>query len=79
MKRPRTSNQVKDRYNRKAYDDLRIRLPKGQKAYIQAAAKEVQESVNLYTQKALLQRIGMDDWPVLDSAQEDPADHGTVK
>ena len=65
MAKTKTSSKVKDRYNRKAYDDLRVRLPKGQKATIQSAADGAQESVNQFTQKALLQRMHLDDWPVL--------------
>lgn len=76
--RGKKSTQYKNRYNAKAYDSLRIIVPKGQKATVKAAAEGVQESVNLYTQKALLQRIGVNDWPALDAAQEDPADHGAA-
>ena len=65
MAKVKTSSKVKDRYNKKVYDDLRVRLPKGQKATIQSAADGAQESVNQFTQKALLQRMELDDWPVL--------------
>ena len=70
MARTRTSTTVKDRYNRKAYDDLRIRIPKGQKAVVQRAAEKVGETVNAYTQTALLQRMGLEDWPPIDEAEE---------
>ena len=59
----KTSSAVKNRYNAKAYDQLPIRIPKGQKATVEAHAREVGESVNLYTQKALLSRMGLTDWP----------------
>lgn len=59
----KTSSAVKDRYNAKAYDEMKIRVPKGQKATVEAAAKEAGESVNQYTQKALLARMGLDAWP----------------
>lgn len=62
----KTSSTVKNRYNAKAYDQLPIRIPKGQKATVQAAAEEVGESVNEYTQKALLARMGLEIWPELD-------------
>ena len=42
----KTSNAVKDRWNAKSYDDLRIRIPKGRKADVEAYAKEHGESVN---------------------------------
>ena len=44
-------------------DELKIRLPQGQKATVQAAAMQVGESVNQYTQRALLARMGLADWP----------------
>lgn len=47
-------------------DELKIRLPQGQKATVQAAATQVGESVNQYTQKALLARMGLADWPKIE-------------
>lgn len=47
------------------YDRIELTVPKGQKATIQSAADGAQESVNQFTQKALLQRMHLDDWPVL--------------
>ena len=49
-------------YNESAYDRLAITIPKGQKATIQAAAEAEGESVNQYTNKALLARLGLKDW-----------------
>ena len=40
-------------------------VPKGQKATVERAAQAAGESVNLYTQKALLSRMGLDSWPEL--------------
>lgn len=59
----KTSSKVKDRYNAKAYDEMKIRVPKGRKATIEAAASSAGESVNQYTQKALLARMGLTEWP----------------
>lgn len=59
----KTSSKVKDRYNAKAYDEMKIRVPKGQKATVEAAAQEAGESVNQYTQNALLARMGLEAWP----------------
>ncbi len=42
----RPTNAVKDRWNAKAYDDLRIRIPKGRRNDVEAFAKEHAESVN---------------------------------
>ena len=45
------------------YDEIKVRVPKGQKATIQAAAEREGESVNGYTNKALLARSGLRAWP----------------
>lgn len=58
------TNAVKDRWNSRNYDDIRIRVPKGQKETIERAAKEAGESINGYTAKALLMRMGLEEWPV---------------
>ena len=60
----KTSTASKRAYNEKAYDRLAITVPKGQKATIEAAASSAGESVNQYTQKALLARMGLTEWPV---------------
>ena len=64
---PASKAQIKatNKYNASNYDNLRIVIPKGQKATVEAAAKEAGESINLYTQKALLSRIGLSEWPVI--------------
>ena len=67
----RTSSAVKQRYNEKAYDRLAITIPKGQKATVQAAAEQEGESINGYTNKALLARMGLTAWP---EAKEGGAD-----
>ncbi len=51
-------------------DRLSFTVPKGQKATVQAAAEGAGESVNEYTQKALLARMGLSEWPQLDGKQE---------
>jgi len=51
------------RYDDKAYDKFLVRVPKGQKAAIQAAAEQVGESVNGYVNKAVLARMGLEEWP----------------
>ncbi len=42
----KTSSKVKDRYNAKAYDEIKIRVPKGRKTTVEALANERGESVN---------------------------------
>lgn len=53
----------KQAFNEKAYDRLAITIPKGQKATVQAAAEREGESINGYTNKALLARMGLTAWP----------------
>ena len=62
-----------NKYIKNNYDSLRIVVPKGQKAVVEAAAKEAGESVNMYTQKALLARMGLESWP---ESKEDDKDDG---
>ena len=62
---PATKAQQKavNKYMKNNYDNLRIVVPKGQKATVEAAAKAAGESINQYTQKALLMRMGLAEWP----------------
>ena len=59
----KASTRAKNKYNSNNYDSLRIVVPKGQKATVEAAATDAGESVNMYTQKALLARMGLEAWP----------------
>ncbi len=59
----KASTRAKNKYNSNNYDSLRIVVPKGQKSTVEHAAQAVGESVNLYTQRALLARMGLQDWP----------------
>ena len=62
-KKGTAATRAKNKYNANNYDSLRIIVPKGQKATVEAAATDAGESVNLYTQKALLARMGLSAWP----------------
>lgn len=53
-------------------DRMSYTLPKGQKITVQAAAAAAGESVNEYTQRALLARMGLKEWP--DKAGESSTD-----
>lgn len=44
----KTSVEVKERYNKKVYEDIRLRVKKGQKEIIQARASELEKSINGY-------------------------------
>lgn len=58
------TNAVKDRWNAKAYDDLRVRIPKGRRADVEAYAKAQGESVNGLINRFLRDALGMTeaDW-----------------
>ena len=56
----KTSNAVKDRYNAKNYDDLRVRVPKGMKEAIQAHAEANGETVNGFINRLITEAIGAD-------------------
>ena len=40
------TNAVKDRWNAKNYDDLRVRIPKGRKAAVEALAAQKGTTIN---------------------------------
>lgn len=69
-KNSRAKIAANNRYTAKAYDRIQLVVPKGQKATIEAAAQEVGESVNQYTQKALLARMGLKTWPEIADQEE---------
>lgn len=49
----RTSSAVKDRYNAKAYDEIKVRVNKGRKAEIQSYVEARGESVNGFINRAI--------------------------
>lgn len=53
------SNAVKDRWNSKTYDDLRVRIPKGRKADLEAHVKGQGLSINGVVNQLLRQYLGM--------------------
>ena len=67
---PKKQTEWSRNYNEKAYDRLAITVPKGQKAVIEAAANAAGESVNLYTQRALLDRMGLESWLTIDEKEQ---------
>ena len=56
----KTSNAVKDRYNAMAYDDIRLRVPKGEKDRIQAFAEARGETVNGFINRLIAEAMGVD-------------------
>ena len=57
MSKPTTA--VKDRWNAKAYDDLRVRIPKGRKTEVEAYALAHGGSVNGLINAFLRDSLGM--------------------
>lgn len=53
----KTSSAVKDRYNNKAYDNVRLRLYKGQKEFLQSHAAEHRESLNAWINRAIKKQL----------------------
>ena len=49
----KTSSAVKDKWNLKAYDEIKVRVPKGQKEAIQAHAEARSESLNGFINRAI--------------------------
>lgn len=56
----KTSSAVKDRYNAKAYDEIKVRVMKGQKELVQAHAESQGESVNAFINRAIGNQIERD-------------------
>ena len=63
MAKTKTSAAVKNRYAAKAYDRMTLIVPKGQKATVEAFAREHGVSINGVTNKALLAYMGLEAWP----------------
>ena len=55
----KTSAAVKNRYAAKAYDSLRIIVPKGRKATVEAFAREQGDSVNGLVNGLLRDKMGL--------------------
>ena len=56
----RTSSAVKDRYNAKAYDEIKVRVSKGKKDTIQAHAEAQGQSVNAYINAAIDEKMAQE-------------------
>lgn len=51
-------------------DELKIRVPGGQKVTIEAAAAAAGVSVNRFVRDAVLARMGLSDWPAQDKDEQ---------
>lgn len=56
----KTSSASKDKYNAKAYDEIKVRVFKGEKATIQDHAAAQGESVNGFIQRAIKNQMEAD-------------------
>ena len=56
----KTSSTVKDRYNAKAYDEIKVRVSKGRKAEIQSHAEARGQSVNGFINSAIDEKMERD-------------------
>lgn len=56
-------NKAVQRYNKKTYDDLRIRVKKGEAEKIKQHAKKQGESLNAFANRAILETINRDNNP----------------
>ena len=53
----KSSTKAKNKYNANNYDSLRIVVPKGEKAIIQAFASSKGESLNAFVKRAIKEAI----------------------
>ena len=56
----KTSSAVKDRYNAKAYDEIKVRVPKGQKEKLSSYAEARGESLNGFIKRAIEETLKRD-------------------
>ena len=56
----KTSSAVKDRYNAKAYDEIKVRVDKGRKAEIKAHVEAHGQSVNGFINDAIDEKMERD-------------------
>ena len=59
----KTSSKVKDRYNAKAYDEIKVRVFKGDKEKVKAHAESRGESLNGFINRAINEAIERDTHP----------------
>ena len=57
----KASTAAKDKYNAKSYDDLRVRVPKGQQEAIQAFAEQNGESLNGFINRLIREAMGAEE------------------
>ena len=68
----KTSAAVKNRYASKAYDSLRIIVPKGRKSTVEAHVSGNGESINGYVNRLIREDIGLSDEEWKRPTDDDP-------
>lgn len=71
MATTKAQQKAVNKYIKGNYDRINLTIPKGQKSTVQAAAEREGESINGYTNKALLARMGLTDWPEAKEGETD--------
>ncbi len=72
----KTSSAVKDRWNKKTYDQVAFRVPKGRKETLEQRAQETGESVNGYLNRLIRDDLGLSEaqWKTREAdSNKDPA------
>ena len=64
------SNQYKMDYSKEHFARIEIAIPKASKPILDAVAKAAGEKTAEYIKRAVLMRMGVQDWPVQDDKQE---------
>lgn len=59
----KTSSVVKDRYNKKVYDEIKVRVPKGRKEVLQSYTASKGESLNAFINRAINEAIERESTP----------------
>ena len=56
----KTRSEINNAYAKKAYDDIRLQVPKGQKAVIKAHADSMGETIGGFIKRAIKQTMDSD-------------------
>lgn len=64
------STEYKAEYARRHYTRIEFTIPKGAKPLLDEAAATAGEKTTEYVKKAVMQRMGLEAWPVLDDDGE---------
>ena len=66
----KASTHAKDKYNAAAYEDIRVRVPKGEKERIKAYAEQRGESINGLIWRLLEREMGNDHVPGVEKTEQ---------